>query len=261
MYCVWSHPWHDKGWLPTHKWWYCLQIIAPLSDKSLNFSLKNEYILLEDAVVPVHDMWVGTEPCHDASKPGQLWWDDGLSASNSFLLFAFTAISGSTEKVHQPQYILLVPAVTLRAACSGAASSPPAPREEKPWPCWKLLEFVWINICVSMLRIRMFSQVKKGGSEALTESSSHIWKYFRIFGKALLLNLIDVHVWWTPITHCGPHGVMQSATSELQGVPHKDKSQELRVVCTICQQTKLLYTQRQGCKCISALYGSFPKQN
>lgn len=57
--------------------------------------------------------------------------------------------------------------------------------------------------------------------------------YFWIFGKALLLNLIDVHVWWTLITPCDPHGVTQSAISELQEVPHEDENWELRVICTL----------------------------
>lgn len=84
MYCVWSHPWRDGGRLPTHKWWYCLQIIAPLSEKSLNFSLRNGYILLGDAVVPVRDVWVGTEPRCAAGKPSQLCRDARLGTSQQF---------------------------------------------------------------------------------------------------------------------------------------------------------------------------------
>lgn len=44
---------------------------------------------LRIAVVSVHDVWVGTEPCHDANELGQLCWDARLSASQQFPFVCF----------------------------------------------------------------------------------------------------------------------------------------------------------------------------
>ena len=42
------------------------------------------------------------------------------------------------------------------------------PARRKPWPCWKLLKFVWIkHVCVSASHIHMCAQVKVRGLKLL----------------------------------------------------------------------------------------------
>lgn len=44
-------------------------------------------------MVPVHGVWVGTEPKHTAGKAGLLQQDGSAVLLNSFLLFALVAVS------------------------------------------------------------------------------------------------------------------------------------------------------------------------
>lgn len=168
-------------------------------------------MLLGDAVVPVCDMWVGTEPHCDAGKLSQLHRDARLSTSQQF---PFVRLDGDFKQHCKCP-------INPSASCSftlqhwelwvlGLPVIPLYPARRKPWLCWKLLKFVWTkDVCVTVLLICMCSQVKTGGLKLHgiaqpypKSASAHFW----IFWKALLLTFIDMHlhVSWTPLKRCGP---------------------------------------------------------
>lgn len=162
-----------------------------------------------------------TTPMNPASSAGML----GLVLPNSFLLFAFTAISGSTEKVHSLQHPLLVPALTLGAVCPGVACSLPLHHVRRNHGlvgnCSGLLGQTSVSPCHTFVCVHMSG---RGDLELLQNPAAMsekykcillcIWESFVVEPRRCACMMDTCSAPWSD-----PQDVTQSATSELQKYP------------------------------------------
>lgn len=177
------------------------------------------------AVVSVHDVWVGTEPCHDANEPGQLCWDAGLSASQQFPFVCFHSHFGQHWKSLLTPVSLACSCFDIGSCCPGAACSLPLHHVRRNHGlvgnCSSLFGQIFLSLCHTFL-----CEHKSGRGDlkllqnpaAMSEKYKCIllciWESFVVEPRRYVCTMDTCSTPWSD-----PQGVTQSATSDLQEAP------------------------------------------